>query len=34
VYMPMKDGAHFKVSIGQSGLLVRPENAIAKAAVF
>ena len=34
VYMPMKDGAHFRVSIGQAGLLVRPMNEVAKAAVF
>ena len=34
VYMPMQDGAHFRVSIGQAGLLVRPMNEIAKAAVF
>lgn len=26
VYMPMIDGAHFKVTLGQSGLIVRPVN--------
>jgi hypothetical protein len=26
VYMPMIDGAHFRVSLGQSGLIVRPAN--------
>jgi hypothetical protein len=26
VYMPMIDGAHFRVSLGQSGLIVRPVN--------
>ena len=26
VYMPMIDGAHFQVSIGQAGLIVRPAN--------
>jgi hypothetical protein len=31
VFMPMADGAHYRVSIGQSGLLVRPMNDVAKA---
>jgi hypothetical protein len=26
VYMPMIDGAHFQVNLGQSGLIVRPVN--------
>ncbi len=26
VYMPMIDGAHYRVSLGQSGLIVRPVN--------
>jgi hypothetical protein len=30
VYMPMVDGAHFQVSIGQSGLIVRPANESAR----
>ena len=30
IFMPMIDGAHFKASIGQSGLLVRPVNDAAK----
>ena len=34
VYMPMLDGAHFQVSVGQSGLLVRPVNEVAKTAEF
>lgn len=34
VFMPMLDGAHFQLSIGQSGLLVRPVNDIAKASVL
>ena len=34
VFMPMLDGAHFQVSIGQSGLLVRPVNDVAKAAIL
>jgi len=34
VFMPMLDGAHFQVSIGQSGLLVRPVNEVAKASVL
>lgn len=33
-YVPMADGAHFSVSLSQSaGLIARPENAAAKAAV-
>ena len=34
VFMPMLDGAHFQVSIGQSGLLVRPVNDVAKASIL
>jgi len=34
VFMPMTDGAHFRVSIGQSGLLVRPVNDVAKASIL
>ncbi len=34
VFMPMIDGAHFQVSIGQSGLLVRAINDIAKMSVL
>ncbi len=30
VYMPMVDGAHYQVSIGQQGLLVRPANDAAR----
>lgn len=30
VYMPMIDGAHFRVSLGQSGLIVRAVNQQAK----
>lgn len=30
VYMPMVDGAHYRVTVGQSGLIVRPVNTIAK----
>jgi hypothetical protein len=33
VYLPMADGARFRVSVGQSGLLARPTNAAAEAAV-
>ncbi len=32
VFMPMVDGAHFQVSVGQSGLITRPVNDVAKAA--
>lgn len=32
VFMPMQDGAHYQVSIGQSGLLVRPMNEAARLA--
>ena len=34
VFMPMLDGAHFQVSIGQSGLLVRPVNDVAKSSIL
>lgn len=34
VFMPMLDGAHFQVSVGQSGLLVRPMNEAARAYSF
>jgi len=34
VFMPMVDGAHFQVSIGQSGLITRAVNAAAKSAVL
>lgn len=34
VFMPMKDGAHFQVSIGQSGLISRPINEVAKKSVL
>jgi hypothetical protein len=30
IFLPMKHGARFKVTISQSGLLVRPENEIAR----
>jgi hypothetical protein len=33
VFLPMKHGARFKVSISQSGLLVRPGNEIARQAL-
>jgi len=32
VFMPMVDGAQYQITIGQSGLLVRPANAAARAA--
>ncbi len=32
VYMPMADGAHYRVSMGQSGLLVRAQNEAAREA--
>jgi len=34
VFMPMVDGAHYKVTIGQSGLITRPINDAAKSAVL
>lgn len=34
VFMPLKDGAHFQVSIGQQGLITRPVNTVAKAATL
>ena len=34
VFMPMVDGAQYQLSIGQSGLLVRPVNAAARAATL
>ena len=34
VFMPMQDGAHYQVSIGQSGLLVRPMNEAARSAIL
>lgn len=34
VFMPMVDGSHFKVLIGQSGLITRPVNEAARAAVL
>ncbi|MDJ0833112.1 MAG: cation/multidrug efflux pump [Gammaproteobacteria bacterium] len=34
VYMPMRDGAHYQVSVGQSGLVVRPINQVARTANF
>lgn len=34
VFMPMLDGAHFQVSMGQGGLLVRPVNGIARASIL
>ena len=34
IFMPMLDGAHFQASIGQSGLLVRPVNDVAKASIL
>ena len=34
VFMPMADGAQYQLSIGQSGLLVRPVNDAARAALF
>lgn len=33
VFMPMADGAHYRVTMGQSGLLVRPQNEAARRAV-
>jgi hypothetical protein len=33
VFMPMADGAHYRVTMGQGGLLVRPQNEIARKAV-
>ncbi len=34
VFMPMLDGAHYEISIGQGGLLVRPINDVAKASML
>ena len=34
VFMPMVDGAHYRVSVGQSGLVTRPINETARRAVF
>ncbi len=34
VFMPMLDGAHYQVSIGQGGLLVRAMNDVAKASML
>jgi hypothetical protein len=34
VYMPMVDGAHFQVSIGQSGLITRPVNDAARSGLL
>lgn len=34
VFMPMADGAHYRVSVGQSGLLVRPINEKARQAAL
>ena len=34
VFMPMTDGAHFQVSIGQSGLVTRPVNETARASLY
>ncbi len=34
VFMPMADGAQYEISIGQGGLLVRPANPVARAAVL
>ena len=31
VFMPMADGAHYQVSIGQQGLITRPANDVARA---
>jgi len=33
VFMPMSNGAHYELSVGQAGLLVRPRNEVAKLAV-
>jgi hypothetical protein len=33
VFMPMLDGAHYQVVIGQSGLVTRPANEIARSAL-
>lgn len=34
VFMPMIDGAHYRVFIGQSGLITRPANDVAKSSVL
>lgn len=34
VFMAMTDGAHFQISIGQSGLVTRPVNEVARASVL
>ena len=34
VFMPMRDGAHFRVTLGQSGLIVRPVNEAARSSVL
>ena len=34
VYMPMIDGAHYQVSIGQQGLLVRPSNDVVRSMII
>jgi hypothetical protein len=34
VFMPMVDGSHYKVSIGQLGLITRPANEAARSAVL
>lgn len=34
VFMPLLDGAHYQLFMGQSGLLVRPVNDIAKSSLF
>jgi hypothetical protein len=34
VYMPMADGAHYRVSVGQAGLITRPANEIARQVAF
>ena len=34
VFMPMTDGAHYQVFIGQQGLIVRPVNEVARVSVY
>jgi hypothetical protein len=34
VFMPMADGAHYRISVGQSGLITRPVNTRARELVF
>ncbi len=34
VFMPMRDGAHYRVSVGQFGLVTRPINKIARSALL